>query len=99
MPPASVKMEDFPPSTSEWLKEAIEPDMEKNVLRGSVVEKDSKDCLIYNYSPDKLVVTVGLEGMIVVNTEDALLVVHKDRIPLVKEVVNQFEGTSLESYS
>lgn len=87
------------PGTLYALKEAIEPDKEKNVVRGSVVEAHSKDCLIYNYTPDKLVVTVGLEGMIVVNTEDALLVVHKDKIPLVKEVVNQFEGTSLESYS
>jgi mannose-1-phosphate guanylyltransferase len=87
------------PGTLYALKEAIEPDKEKNVVKGSVVQKQSEDCLIYNYSPDKLVVAVGLEGMIVVNTEDALLIVHKDKIPLVKEVVNQFEGTSLESFS
>jgi hypothetical protein len=37
--------------------------------------------------------------MIVVNTEDALLVVHKDQIPLVKKVVENFEGTSLEAFS
>jgi hypothetical protein len=46
-----------------------------------------------------LVAAVGLEGMIVVNTEDALLVVHKDHIPLVKELVNGLEETELESYS
>jgi hypothetical protein len=37
--------------------------------------------------------------MVVVNTEDALLVVHKDQIPLVKKIVNSFEGTELEKYS
>ena len=42
---------------------------------------------------------IGLEGMIVVNTEDALLVVHKDHVPLVKQIVNGLEGTDLEPYS
>jgi len=37
--------------------------------------------------------------MIVVNTDDAILVVHKDSIPLVKQLVNGLEGTELESYS
>jgi len=40
-----------------------------------------------------LVAAIGLEGMIVVNTKDAVLVVHKDQIPLVKKIVNDFEGT------
>ena len=64
-----------------------------------VVSEGSQDCLIYNYEGHKLVATIGLEGMIVVNTEDAILVVHKDQIPLVKKMVNNLEGTELESYS
>ncbi len=88
------------PGTLYALKEAIEPNKERNVLKGLVVEEQSNDSLIYNYAADKLVVTVGLEGMIVVNTEDALLVVHKDQIPLVKKVVEGFEGSStLEAFS
>jgi hypothetical protein len=55
--------------------------------------------LIYNYEDGKLVAAVGLEGMIVVNTADAILVVPKDRIPLVKDVVNGLEGTEWEEYS
>ena len=42
---------------------------------------------------------VGLEGMIVINTDDAILVVHKDNIPLVKKVVDELQDTDLESYS
>ncbi len=64
-----------------------------------MVTNETKDCLIYNYEADKLVAVVGVEGMIVVNTEDAILVVHKDQIPLVKKLVNGFDGTELESYS
>ena len=87
------------PGTLYALKEAIEPNKDRNVTKGSVVDEQSRDCLIYNYTPDKLVVTVGLEGMIIVNTEDAILVVHKDQIPLVKKVVEGFEGSALEAYS
>lgn len=87
------------PGTLYALKEAINSDPEANVTQGLVVDKESKDCLVYNYESDKLVVAAGLEGMIVVNTEDAILVVHKDDIPLVKKIVNSFEGTDLESYS
>ena len=87
------------PGTLYALKEAINPDSTANVTKGLVVTAHSQDCLVYNYEPGKLVVTVGVEGVVVVNTEDAILVVHKDSIPLVKQVVNDFEGTDLESYS
>jgi predicted secreted protein len=59
----------------------------------------SQDCLLYNYEENKLLAVAGLEGMIVVNTEDAVLVVHKDDIRLVKELVNSLIGTELEEYS
>lgn len=87
------------PGTLYALKEAINPDVRANVTKGLVVDAESSDCLIYNYESDKLVAAVGLEGMIVVNTEDAILVVHKDQIPLVKQLVNDLEGTDLDSYS
>lgn len=87
------------PGTLYALKEAINPDPAANVTEGLVLADGSQDCLIYNYEPSKLVAAVGLEGMIVVNTKDALLVVHKDDIPLVKKLVNGLEGTELEKYS
>ncbi len=87
------------PGTLYALKEAINPDLSANVTKGLVIEEQIKDCLVYNYEVDKLVAVAGLEGIIVVNTEDAILVVHKDHIPLVKKMVNDLEGTNLESYS
>lgn len=87
------------PGTLYALKEAINPDRDENVKKGLVIDTNSKDCLIYNYESDKLVVAVGLEGMIVVNTDDAILVVHKDQIPLVKNVIDGLQDTDLESYS
>ncbi|MBK6712223.1 MAG: mannose-1-phosphate guanylyltransferase [Chloroflexi bacterium] len=87
------------PGTLYALKEAINPNQADNVTHGLVLTEKVSDCLIYNYEPEKLVAVVGVEGMIVVNMGDALLVVHKDQIPLVKQMVNDLEGTNLEKYS
>ncbi len=86
------------PGTLYALKEALNADPMANVTKGLVIDAASKDSLIYNYEPDKLVVAVGLEGMIIVNTEDAILVVHKDHIPRVKDVINGLQETELERY-
>jgi mannose-1-phosphate guanylyltransferase len=87
------------PGTLYALKEAINPDAAANVTKGLVITENCQDSLVYNYDEGKLLVAVGVEGMVVVNTEDAILVVHKDQIPLVKKIVDGFEGTELEKYS
>jgi len=87
------------PGTLYAMKEALNPDVAANVTKGLVIDEQSQDCLVYNYEEEKLVVAVGLEGMIVVNTEDAVLVVHKDHIPRVKDIINGLEGTELEKFS
>lgn len=87
------------PGTLYALKEAINPDKQANATLGLVVAEETEDSLLYNYESDKVLVAIGLEGMVIVNMEDALVVVHKDDIPLVKKVVNRFEGTELEKFS
>jgi mannose-1-phosphate guanylyltransferase len=92
-------MEWSDPGSLYALKETLDPDPTGNVRKGLVIDTESTDSLIYNYEPQKLVVAVGLEGMIVVNTDDAILVVHKSNIPLVKKVIDELQDTRLESYS
>jgi mannose-1-phosphate guanylyltransferase len=87
------------PGTLYALKEALAADPEANVEEGLVLSEDSADSLLLNYEKDKLLAVIGLEGIIVVNTEDALLVVPKDKIPQVKQLVNSLQGTDLEKYS
>lgn len=87
------------PGTLYALKEAINPDPTANVRKGLVLDHGTEDSLLYNYEEGKLLAAVGLQGLVVVNTEDAILVVHKDQIPLVKELVDGLEGTDLEEYS
>jgi len=64
----------------EWMsiKEALELSNESNVTMGKIFDMDSKDCLIYNYDNKKLVSTVDLEGLIIVNTKDTVAIFRKD---------------------
>jgi mannose-1-phosphate guanylyltransferase len=87
------------PGTLYALKEAVNPRQESNVEKGLVKSLDTRDSLLYNYEPGKLLTAVGLDGMVVVNTEDAILVVHKDDISLVKELVDDLSTSELEKYS
>ncbi len=87
------------PGTLYALKEALNSIEDENVTRGIVKAINSRDSLLYNYESDKVLAGIGLDGMIVVNTEDALLVVHKDQIPLVKRLVNEMIDTDLDKFT
>ena len=86
------------PGTLYALKEALAPEIEKNCEQGLVLSHDTKDSLICNEDRDKLVAVVGLEGMVVVNTKDAMLVCHKDDVPKVKELLEKIEQKGLDKY-
>lgn len=87
------------PGTLYALKEALSAGPAANVTQGLVVTKNVDDSLLYNFEEDKVMAVVGVDGLIVVNMEDVILVVHKDQIPLVKQLVNGLVGTDLEKYS
>lgn len=72
-------------------------DKNGNVTRGKVVSIDTEDCLVY--SPEnKLVATVGLNDLVIVLTEDALLVCSKGRAGEVKKIVDELEKKRLKKY-
>ncbi len=60
-----------------------------NAVRGDVILEDTKDSLIHATS--RLVATVGLEQIIVVETRDAVLVAHKEKAQQVKSIVDQLK--------
>lgn len=67
------------------LEELAAPDERGNVLIGRVTDVESEG--IIGYSQDRLVATLGLEDVVVVDTSDATLVVAKDRVQDVRLVV------------
>lgn len=79
----------------EALKEALSAHAEENVTQGDVLVEDSTDSLVFNYT-NQLVVGIDLEEMVVVNTNDVVLICPKKSVPKIKKIVENLEGTSLE---
>jgi mannose-1-phosphate guanylyltransferase/mannose-6-phosphate isomerase len=71
------------------LQDALPADAAGNVMRGDVVAEDSKHCLLF--SSGRLVATVGLEGHVVIETKDAVMVAPKERVQDVKRLVERMK--------
>ncbi|MGH8355824.1 MAG: mannose-1-phosphate guanylyltransferase/mannose-6-phosphate isomerase [Pseudomonas sp.] len=67
-----------------------EKDGDGNVLKGDVVAYDSRNCLVHGNG--KLVTVVGLEDIVVVETKDAMMIAHKDRVQEVKQLVKTLDA-------
>jgi mannose-1-phosphate guanylyltransferase len=78
------------------LSELLPADGEGNVAVGQHVGLDTKGCLIH--ASRRLVTTIGLEDMIVVDTEDALLVCPKERAQEVRDLVRKLRESGREEY-
>lgn len=72
------------------LWEIGERDNNGNVIKGDVVFHDTHDC--YINAGSRLVATVGVENHVIVETADAVLVAHKDRVQDVKAIVGQLNA-------
>ena len=72
------------------LWEVSEQDANGNAFKGDVKAVDTKNTLVFG--EDKLVATVGVKDLIIVNTKDAVLVAHKDKSQHVKAIVQQLKS-------
>ena len=70
------------------LGSVVPPDALGNVIRGKAVVLDSKNCVVYA-SDGHLVGVVGVDGLVVVHTPDATLVVPADRAQEVRDVLEK----------
>ncbi len=71
-------------------------DKEGNAQRGEGIILDSQNCLLYN--PHKLTALIGVNDIIVVDTEDALLITQKNMDQKVKEVVEKIKQKGKVKY-
>jgi len=79
--------------TWEALHNIFPRDDRGNVLWGRTLDRDSRECLVY--AQDRLVATIGLERTIVVDTPDATLVCHRDRVQDVKDLVAELQRQNM----
>ncbi len=69
------------------LDEVVETDRAGNVRLGRIVDIGSRSSILYG--ENRLVATIGLDNMVVVDTADATLVCPKDRAQEVKQIVER----------
>jgi len=84
---ASMRWSDVGSWTSLW--EAGDKDAAGNVARGDVALRDTAGC--YVHADGRHVSVLGARDLVVVETDDAVLVAAKDRAQDVKEVVEQLQ--------
>ncbi|GLZ88438.1 mannose-1-phosphate guanyltransferase [Metapseudomonas resinovorans] len=78
------------------LWDVSEKDAQGNVFKGDVLDQGSRNT--YVHADSRLVATVGVEDIVIVETKDAVLVAHKDRVQDVKKVVDQLKSASREEH-
>jgi len=78
------------------LSDLLPADAEGNVVVGQHVGLDTRGCLIHGSC--HLVTTIGLEDMLVVDTEDALLVCPRERAQEVRDLVKKLRESGREEY-
>lgn len=67
-----------------------------NVIIGNTLNVDTKGCIIE--SNGKLIATLGIEDLIIVDTEDVTLICSKDKAQEVKTLLKELKVQNLEKY-
>jgi mannose-1-phosphate guanylyltransferase/mannose-6-phosphate isomerase len=85
--PADIEWSDV----GSWsaLDEVSDRDASGNIISGNVIDFGSRDSIVY--AEKRLVATIGLNDIIVVDTPDATLVCSKEKAQEVKKVVEELK--------
>lgn len=78
------------------LWEVNEKDEFGNTVTGDAILKETSNCLIHG--SERLIATVGLDNIVIVDTKDALLVANKNQVQEVKKIVEQLESENRNEY-
>ncbi|WP_261857300.1 mannose-1-phosphate guanylyltransferase/mannose-6-phosphate isomerase [Photobacterium sanguinicancri] len=78
------------------LWDVSEKDGNNNAHRGDVIAVNSTNN--YVYSENKLIATVGVDNLVIVETKDAILVADKSQVQDVKAIVQKLKDTERSEY-
>lgn len=74
------------------LWEVCEKNDKGNVIKGDVLTVDSKDSYLHSAN-GRLIAAVGIRDLVVVDTEDAVMVAHKGHVQQVKKIVDELKAS------
>jgi len=94
MVPATFRWSDL----GSWsaLDEIIEKDKDGNIRKGNTIDIGSQNSTVYG--GERLIATIGLKDMVVVDTPDATLVTPKERVQEVRNVVEILKQNGREEH-
>lgn len=72
------------------IRDLVQPDANLNRALGDAIFVDSKNT--YVQAEDRLVATIGINDLVIIDTADALLVAHSDKSQDVKKVVARLKS-------
>ena len=82
------------------LFDVLLPDKHGNIVfAGNHIGEDTHHSLVYGNNADRLVVTIGVDDLIVVDTGDVLLICHKDHAQKVRKVVEDLKNSKRDIYT
>lgn len=87
--PLNANWNDVGAWNSVW--EVSQKDENGNSIRGDVIIQDTYNSLIH--AETRLVSTLGLEGIVVIETADAVLVADKNKVQDIKKIVEKLKST------
>jgi mannose-1-phosphate guanylyltransferase len=82
--------------TWQAVSELVEADANGNRGQGERVAIDTTDT--YIHADDRVIATIGVDNLVIVDTADALLVAHRDHLQRVKDVVGELKARGHEAY-
>lgn len=78
------------------LWEVNDKDEHGNTIHGDSILQDTTNSLIHG--GDRLVTTIGLDNVVIVDTKDALLVASKDKVQEIKQIVEKLKVEKRSEY-
>ncbi len=78
------------------LSQLIPADAEQNRVQGEAILIETRNTVVLGET--RLVATVGLDNLIIVDTADAVLVAHADRAQEVRQVAKRLKAQSHDAY-
>ena len=83
----------------ESMFDSLESDADGNVvMRGMPLTIDTQGTLICGDAPDRLIVTIGVKDLVIVDTGNALLVCDRKESQKVRDVVRRLKESGREDY-
>ncbi len=78
------------------LERTFQSNEEGNIVEGNVITVNVKDSIIQ--AKDKLIATVGLKDIIIIDTEDSILICNKKDVQDVKKVIENLKVCNRDKY-